>query len=248
MPGKRSPEKLQARREWFARLPQQTQKDWLARSAIRKGTMEANERVKEKEMELKTVARSQNAREKAQEEEATRLNKWGSDLSQWHDKVNHDAQSDTVLKMKSIGARMCKMSHALTDSFTSSEAMNGEDVQLASQRIERLQQFSEGIYTEAYNMQHNTDLRVAPPVSGYQNRAERAHGVRWGEKGPCTYTYAPMQTGGRYSRMPPQDAEVPIGVRGGRPGTEERPREELNTWNPFVLDDVSQLWTDPRWS
>ena len=134
--------------------------------------------------------------------------------------------------------------------------MNSEDVQLASQRIERLQQFSEGIYTEAYNMQHNTDFRVAPPVSGYQNRAERAHDVRWGEQGPCTYMYAPMQTGGQYSRMPPQDVEVTIGVRGGRPapttgtGTGTSTRGTATGTGRGVEERLrdSQSWTDPRWS
>ena len=60
------------------------------------------------------------------------------------------------MKMKAIGARMCKLSRAL-DSEASLEAINGEDLQRAHQRIERLQQFSEGMYT-AYNIRHDTDL------------------------------------------------------------------------------------------
>ena len=137
MPGKRSPEKLQARRDRFARLPQQTQKDWLARSAIKKGTQEPNEREKEKEMEFKKVARNQSAREKAQNEEATRLNNWGSYLSRWQDKVEYEAQSDMLLKMQSVGGRMCKLSRALTDSFEEGlEEPGSEGAQLTSQRIE----------------------------------------------------------------------------------------------------------------
>lgn len=246
MPNKRSPHKLQERRDRFARQTDARQRDWLALSAIRKETVAGHMQMKEKEAQLRTVARAQRATAEVQKHETHRLQTWDSNLSQWHEKVKAEAQCDTVMKMKAIGARMCKLSRALTDSFEASlEAINGEDLQRAHQRIERLQQFSEGMYTEAYNMQHDTDLRVLPPASGYQSRAEYAHDVPWGEHRPRTYPSVRVGIGGTYSRMPPRDPDaVPVGVRGGR---EERIRHELNARNPFLPDDVSHAWTDPRW-
>ena len=106
MPGKRSPEKLIAKRRAFEQQPPATKDAWLAAAANDKRVKEERKRNEEMGEDFNRARRAQYWTGVQQQAESERLERWNKALHQWDAQVNEDARHESIARQQALAGRM----------------------------------------------------------------------------------------------------------------------------------------------
>ena len=210
MPGKRSPEKLIAKRRAFEQQPPATKDAWLAAAANDKRVKEERKRNKEMGEDLNSLRRAQYWTGVQQQAESERLEQWNITLHQWDAKVNEDARHESIARQQALAGRMVAIANDLQSTFQAFiEEGQKPNEEMTQARVNRIMEISTGIKAQVDNMRYGRDDHGWQPAAtdGLTGRVEYSHPP--GVQGARHYVHQSTPSRPTYSRMPVSEERDP---------------------------------------